>query len=251
MGMPQPREHPPAVMHVLDVPRANAAGVKLIRVDIDLDARLDNGYFSVLSKDEWIRATQFRRRQDGIRFAASRAALREILGEWLDIQPELLRFDRDIGGRPRIASTTYLDPNIVPDFNLSHSGGFALIALSDVRRVGVDLEVHDRQIDLRELTQVAFSPNELERVIGMPEHLQFSAFYDVWVAKEAFLKVNGAGIAFGMTHFYVLHEVDEIKAMPVARSLPIPESEHSDLLRLNAAWCPAPAGYSACLAWYK
>jgi phosphopantetheinyl transferase len=65
---------------------------------------------------------------------ASERALREILGRYLGLPAEELRFETGRHGKPRLAS-----PQDELAFNLSHSGSLALVAIAR-REVGVDVE---------------------------------------------------------------------------------------------------------------
>lgn len=65
---------------------------------------------------------------------ASQWALREILGRYLGLPGEELRFEAGEYGKPRLA-----DPEGELAFNLSHSGALALVAVAR-REVGVDVE---------------------------------------------------------------------------------------------------------------
>lgn len=66
--------------------------------------------------------------------AGARWALREILGRYLGLPANELRFERSRHGKPRLAS-----PEAELEFNLSHSGSLALVAVAG-REVGVDVE---------------------------------------------------------------------------------------------------------------
>jgi len=65
---------------------------------------------------------------------ASEWALREILGRYLGLAADELRFETGRYGKPRLA-----DPRGELAFNLSHSGSLALVAVAR-REVGVDVE---------------------------------------------------------------------------------------------------------------
>ncbi len=65
---------------------------------------------------------------------ASRWALREILGRYLDLPANELRFEANRHGKPRLAA-----PAGELAFNLSHSSSLALVAVAR-REVGVDVE---------------------------------------------------------------------------------------------------------------
>ncbi|MFE0152156.1 4'-phosphopantetheinyl transferase family protein [Nonomuraea sp. NPDC059007] len=78
------------------------------------------------------------------------------------------------------------------DFNLSHSGEWALIAVApEGRRVGVDVERISSDVDILELAARMYQPEEVERVraAGAPE------FFRLWTAKEAYIKATGVGLA--------------------------------------------------------
>ncbi|HEX6206277.1 MAG TPA: hypothetical protein VFZ29_10790 [Solirubrobacterales bacterium] len=64
----------------------------------------------------------------------SQGALREILGRYLGLPADEMRFETNRHGKPRLAS-----PAGGPAFNLSHSGSLALVAVGR-REVGVDVE---------------------------------------------------------------------------------------------------------------
>lgn len=65
---------------------------------------------------------------------ASRSALREILGRYLGLPANELRFETGRHGKPRLAA-----PEGALAFNLSHSSSLALVAVAR-REVGVDVE---------------------------------------------------------------------------------------------------------------
>lgn len=90
---------------------------------------------------------------------------------------------RQTSGKPWFPS----HPDI--HFSISHSGPFALCAVSD-RPVGVDIEV----IKARRngLPQRVFSPSELESYQLLGGH--WPAFYTIWTAKEAAAKLTGRGL---------------------------------------------------------
>ncbi len=77
-----------------------------------------------------------------------------------------------------------------PFFNLSHSGDFVMLAVNDTP-VGCDIEQLHKAI----LTKHVFHPNEIERLLALPEGDNRNLeFLQLWTAKEAFLKAIGTGI---------------------------------------------------------
>jgi 4'-phosphopantetheinyl transferase len=121
----------------------------------------------------------------GARWAAARAGLRALLGGYLGADPAALAFDAR--GKPR------LDPPSPLRFNLSHSGDAALIAVATEREVGVDLELVKQRRDIPALARRVLVSSERAAVseAADPAH----AFHRHWVAKEAFVKATGRGVA--------------------------------------------------------
>lgn len=72
------------------------------------------------------------------------------------------------------------------DFNISHSGGLAAIAVSD-GKIGCDIEV----LKGRRHPAVCARLSEEERADAADER----GFLKIWTAKEAFIKMNGLSLA--------------------------------------------------------
>lgn len=191
----------PFVRHAVDVPLAAAPGVSLFRVDIDFDATLDHPAFAVLADDERAQAGRFLHREDALRHAATRAALRSALSELADVPAGAWRFERDSHGWPRLAAGASVGRLRALDFNMSHAGSHALIAIAEARRVGVDVEVRERAIDWQALASMVFGPRDANYVTSLPESRRRDAFFDAWTGKEALLKALGTGLSPVVTHF--------------------------------------------------
>ncbi|MCC8396162.1 4'-phosphopantetheinyl transferase superfamily protein [Paraburkholderia sp. MMS20-SJTR3] len=239
----------------LAIPRAAAAGVEVFCVTFDFTAMLDHHAFAVLSDTERAKAARYLRHEDAVRHAATRVALRELLAERTGIAPAVLRFEQDAAGRPRLAGSA--DPahqaaHAWPDFNVSHSGQHALIALAARRKVGVDIEVARRDKNWQALTPAVFAPRDEAAVAALPDERRVAAFYDIWTAKEALLKALGVGIGEGMTWFSVLHDDDDGDAREPRVALDDPRARSgAALLQLDAVWLQVPAGYAGCVAWSR
>ncbi len=227
----------------LDVPHAAQAGVTVLRVAFDFGVALDANAFSVLADDERARAARFLRHEDGVRFAATRTALREAIGESIGLPSARVCFRYDAAGRPSI-----VDGPAGFDFNVSHSGAYALIAIARARRVGVDIESKRATLDWRTLAEAVFAPQDWACVARLPEHAQLEAFFDVWTAKEALLKAIGIGITAGLDRFSVLGGTSRV---PFVRSVESQTPAPLDVHAYEAYWCEAPPGYAACIAWSK
>jgi len=96
---------------------------------------------------------------------------------------------RDEHGKPRLAS----EPERLA-FNLSHSGGLALVAVTRGREVGVDVEREKPGRDLAALAERALAPEDAAAVRAAGEEERAPLFYDLWTRHEARLKCLGVGL---------------------------------------------------------
>ncbi len=84
------------------------------------------------------------------------------------------------------------------EFNLSHSGRHALIAIARDQPVGVDLEMQGRQRSVVDIAQRYFAAAESRALRALPPELRDAAFLRLWTGKEAVLKALGEGLSFGL-----------------------------------------------------
>ncbi len=160
---------------------------------------------SYLSEQELARAQRFLRPDDATRYTVSRAVLRELLAQELQTQPDKLVLLEEQRGKPQLAS-----PHHTLHFNVSHSRDYALIAISRVAVVGVDIEYHRELQDYVALAQRFFSPYEYQYIKAQAQPDRLRAFYEVWTAKEAYVKALGAGLSYGLERFSVISENGEM-----------------------------------------
>ena len=149
--------------------------------------------YAVLSPDEQARADRFCRPADRTRFAASHAALRQILAAYLPDgpHPSALRFRVAEQGKPQLVM-----PSGAPDlrFSLAHSGSLALVAVALGREVGVDVELERPLPDVLRLAGRVAAPHEQEALQRLDARARVRAFFQLWVAKEAVLKARSTGL---------------------------------------------------------
>ncbi|MCA7999245.1 4'-phosphopantetheinyl transferase family protein [Burkholderia metallica] len=232
-------------MQALDAPpAASRAGVRLARIDFDWRVQLASPAFAALDRAERARAARFLRHEDAVRSAATRAALRNVLGAALGIAPQAVAIVVDASGRPSLdgAHCTSLD------FNVSHAGDHALLAWVPAGRVGVDIEGCDRVADWRALAREVCAPAEAAYLDGLPAAARAGEFMRVWCAKEALLKALGTGIVGGLGAFAVVPPRD---AATPATTIVEPAAPAAGVAAFDAAWFDAASGYAACVAWTR
>jgi 4'-phosphopantetheinyl transferase len=122
---------------VLCSPKLDSGEVHVWRARLDLDAASVAALARILSTDELQRAMRFRRALDCHHFVAARAILRLILGSYLNVEPARIVFTRSPFGKPAVRLPKEGGPL---HFNLSHSHGLTLYAISRDFEVGIDIE---------------------------------------------------------------------------------------------------------------
>jgi 4'-phosphopantetheinyl transferase len=134
------------------------------------------------------------------RAAAESVPVRRLLAAYTQHVPCGLEFQRDVHGKPRLASGEL-------EFNLSHSGSALLLALSRRQPLGVDLEMPRRSRPVLELARRYFGADEAAALSALPENMREQAFLRLWACKEAVLKAHGGGISLGLE--LVTFEIDD------------------------------------------
>lgn len=144
-----------------------------------------------LSEDEKARAMRFHFEKHRRRFIVTRSSLRELLAQYLDLAPQDIKFEYSPKGKPFLAGQQL-------QFNVSHSHELALYGFARSRRIGVDLEQIRPVKDLEQLAARFFCPSEAEILQALSGPEKETAFFQIWTAKEAYLKAIGEGLAGGL-----------------------------------------------------
>lgn len=169
---------------------------------IDLDEKVENlsGLERLLSEEERQRAARFHFNLDRERYVIGRAALRRLLGKQLQRRPEEVQFRYNPQGKPALDRA---EGDADWRFNIAHSGGLALIAVSLGREIGVDIERIRPDVECLELARRNFSPREIAELEATPSAEQRRAFFRGWTRKEAYLKAHGIGLSLPLDRFSV------------------------------------------------
>lgn len=146
---------------------------------------------ATLSPDEQARADRIKVEAVAREFVASRGMVRQLLASECGCEPRAISIGVAARGKP------YLEhPSLPLAFNLSHSGGYCALAMGNVTRLGVDIEAIRPTIG--DFASSVFSPLEAAQYAALDESVRMRTFFRGWVAKEAYLKATGAGLAGGL-----------------------------------------------------
>jgi len=151
-----------------------------------------------LSPNEAARAQRFVFDRDREHYIVGRGLLREILSHYLKTPPARLQFRYGPQGKPE------LDTGPAPlHFNLSHSGGVVLYAVTRQQPLGVDVEAIRPLEDLEQIAEHFFSAAENSALRSLSPADKPTAFFNCWTRKEAFIKAVGEGLSYPLDQFDV------------------------------------------------
>jgi 4'-phosphopantetheinyl transferase len=130
-----------------------------------------------------------------------RAATESLLGDLLKLVAEgplsHWQVTRNQDGKPMLVDS---DGQSAFEVSLSHSGPIVLAGITDLGKIGVDLEFQTPSRSISEIAAYAFGQHEQTIV----ESAGPSAFYRIWTLREALAKACGIGfpmLADGRDYF--------------------------------------------------
>ncbi len=144
---------------------------------------------AVVSADERKRGERYRLEADRLRFLIGRSLLRHVLGRYLGIGVYAEEFSVGAFGKPSLPAKFGIE------FNVSHSWDLILIGVASGRRVGIDVEKMDGEIEVMNLAGEFCSTGEIRELAALSEGERREHFYRLWTGKEAFLKAGGEGFS--------------------------------------------------------
>lgn len=210
--MPESPASPGTLFSWCEIPTRHD-GVTLRLLDLAAATSDQPDGLAILSVEEQARAARFRSEADRLRFAVTRAALRCLLGAATGLAPEALVLATGPHGKPCLATADG------PFFNVSHSGSLALIGISRLRPIGVDIERTRDISDMHGIAEAYFSAREHRALVALAPEEQKSAFYTIWTGKEALLKALGTGIGEELRDFSVAPMAEAYSVTPETQSL--------------------------------
>jgi 4'-phosphopantetheinyl transferase len=167
---------------------------------IPCDGADDPRLYDVLSDAERKRANAFVFPEHRRRFIHAHSSLRQILSYYTSAAPGAIQFGSGKNGKP------YLENGAASPlrFNLSHSGELAVVAVGEVSEIGVDVEQIHPMPDWQGIAKRSFHPAETKWVSAANTDLRAKAFFEVWTAKEAYIKASGFGLSHPLDSFAVV-----------------------------------------------
>jgi 4'-phosphopantetheinyl transferase len=182
--------------------------VQIWRIDLASDSRLLSGFRHHLTKEEQERADRRISGRVRAEFVIGRACLRILLANTLGVVPAEAPLTESLYGKPQLLVSG-------PSFNVSHSHGTILIAISQTGALGVDVEHVDLEKDVTELIPSVCTAQEAEWLkSAQTSEARQRLFYRCWSRKEAVIKAEGRGLSIPVTNLEVL-PTNPAESLPV------------------------------------
>jgi len=166
--------------------------------------RWDNS--SVLSREERRKANAFRFKKHRTLYLASHHFLRQVLSHYGPLKASEWQYAYNDFGKPSI-SNAISEPLF---FNLSHTDGMIVCAISKTHEVGIDVERCRPIENFSDLC--AYCLHERERHALSDHHSpseQTRLFFTYWTLKEACIKAWGKGFTISPQCFFVTNDTRE------------------------------------------
>ena len=163
------------------------------------EARIKHLY-PLLSNKEKERSERFKFYKHRKAFIASHGFMQVVLSYYIDSAAGEIEFTQTELGKPSLIDKQNTN-NI--QFNLSHSGNMAILAVCKQHALGVDIEYAERKIEWQGISKRFFTSNEQLELFKLDDASQRDAFFQIWTRKEAHMKVTGQGLSLAPSHFEV------------------------------------------------
>jgi 4'-phosphopantetheinyl transferase len=157
-------------------------------------------FVDLLQPDETARASRFHFDRDRRHFVVARGFLRLLLGKYLQAGPKELQFAYGAWGKPALDGEFRDSPL---RFNMSHSHGMALYAVTNGRQIGVDVEYVRADFASDNIAERFFSAHEVASLCALPDDDRVAGFFRCWTRKEAYIKATGRGMSQPLDGFDV------------------------------------------------
>ena len=190
---------------------------------------------SVMTLEERDAADRFHgspRREQAL---VARALVRRALTHRLGQAPERWVFETQDSGRPCLAEG---QTSRSVDFNLAHTKGYVVCAVTEGAAVGTDVEPLSRASQLRRVAPRFLAEAESLALARLAPDLQDAGLVRLWTLKEAYAKALGAGLTMPFTA--VAFSISEHREPPSIRCETAPGWHFHTLA--------APPGYAVAIA---
>lgn len=185
-----------------------------VLLDQAVELGVEEEYRALLAPEELQRERRLRVESVRVQFLVGRALVRTALSHYTGDDPRRWEFRPNAFGKPAVQSP----PKVGLEFNLSHTRGLAVCAVTCGAAVGVDVEDCQRVVNHAGLARRYFAPSEAAALQSLAPEQQRGAFFEFWTLKEAFLKARGVGLSMPLDSFAFSLAADQPPRIALAAS---------------------------------
>lgn len=164
-----------------------ASNVQVFKVNIPRNLIHVEKLTTLLNDTEIQRSERYHQVKDSQRYIISRAVLKLLIGQYLQLPAAEITIGIGVNKKPLISNKEAGRLQ----YNLTHAGEWILIAFSSTM-VGIDLEYLDPHFDYQHLLPTCFNQTEQNAILQSSNSR--TQFYEYWTRKEALVKATGKGI---------------------------------------------------------
>lgn len=187
------------------------------------DKKIIKKCFSIIQHDELMKYEKFRHEESKFQYLLTRAFVRIVLSRYACVKPTEWQFNKGKFGRPYVSFPLHCRPLY---FNLSHTSGLIVCAISKNPLIGVDVESTDRNDLTSETIKLCFSSSEIAR-INLFSNIESSEYImSYWTLKEAYTKALGLGMSLPFDSFSIVYDNNK----------PITVTQNSNINITNLYW---------------
>lgn len=162
--------------------------------------------YGLLDANEQKRANAFIRDDDRHQWVVAHGNMRLILAVYVGIKANNIPLVQKRGEKP------FIEDSMVK-FNLSHTNGYALLAVTNSGEVGIDIELKRDNVRIERTSRSTFSVTERRDILEVEGAVRVERFYNCWTRKEAFIKAIGLGFSYDTKSFTLTVKEDETPKM--------------------------------------
>lgn len=199
------------IEHIKNLPMLGNDAIHIWGANVPMFGNRLEDLKAVLCPEEAAKAERFHRDADQASSIVARGALRILLSGYTGLSADELRFQYQETGKPFLVSPV---SNRLPEersrqgcppreiaFNISHSGGWVVLAIGRNRNIGVDVETIRRELDVMAIASRYFTLEETALIDQADD--QHAVFFNLWSRKEAYVKAIGSGLFRELSSFSV------------------------------------------------
>ncbi len=217
--------------------KVNRVFIFTVNLASDISCISQSTYWKCLSVEEKIQANNYHTKSLSDKYVISHGILRHILGYYTKQYPQDVKFIHNQYGKPFLKNSSNIH------FNMSHSRNMVSYIIALNYMVGIDIEMHDNNLNVLALADLVLTPEEFRYLSGVDSKEKLELFYHLWTKKESLVKANGKGLTY---------PINTIEAMSLVSGKAIFLTNEKNTLQQEQEWyyyeLETPENYSGAIA---